>query len=199
MSPLRTHPAPERWLRWVERRVPEAESAEMARHLERCARCRRDVELMRRVEPGRAVPAWRGPSAAALAAAARMPSQRGPGRVDAGRARAVEWTPRDVRGIGAVDTGEAQMISRYFDAAGVAVLAVPPGEAPEWRFDGRVWLRRPMDGAIRVVLAHEDHVLASVEIADGGRFRFSEVVGNGWTLEIHLPDGEVLVLKDPYA
>jgi hypothetical protein len=129
----------------------------------------------------------------------RMPAQR-PAPPAPARTHAVRWATRDVRGSGGSvlsGTRETLLLARSCPGAELSVMATPPAGDGCWRIEGRVWLHRADSGAIGVVLAHQDHVLAASELADGGHFCFEEPVGRGWALEFHLPHGETLRVEDP--
>ena len=105
--------------------------------------------------------------------------------------------PRDVRGTGAGVAGDARIVAQSTDDAQVSIMVLPPSGDRQWQLEGRVWLKQPSDQPIGVVLCHDDHVLQQCTLPDGGRFRMSETMAAGWSLEFHLPSGNVLVMKDP--
>ena len=196
MTPRPKHPGTGDWLRYLDGAA--GEGVEMERHLAACSSCREEVAFLRGIEGARRVPRWAAPGARARTSARTLPggaSVPPPPR----RAAAVAWPPSDVRGAGLLETGGARMVSHSTPEADLGVLAVPPRGNGPWRIEGRIWLARPATGSIRIVLVHDDHVFAARETEDGGRFTLEEVLPPGWTLEVHLPGGRTLLVKDPHA
>ena len=75
-------------------------------------------------------------------------------------------------------------------------MVVPPLGEGLWHIRGRIWLRPPHPTPTRIVLAHQDHVLADMVTDPRGRFRLDEALTPGFHLEIHLPTGRVVELQD---
>jgi hypothetical protein len=89
-----------------------------------------------------------------------------------------------------------RVLARSVPGADLSVMVVPPVGEGLWHIRGRVWLRPPHPRPARIVLAHHDHVLADVSADPTGRFRLDEALAPGFHLEIHLPDGQVVELRD---
>jgi hypothetical protein len=195
VTPKRTHPTPEEWTAWIRdpRGAPDAPARE--EHLATCATCRSLVDTLRLVEHARGVETWENAPEDLVQRVLDRPDDPS---LDAPREfDAVEWRPLDVRGGSPAAVGSARTASRVFDAGEVGIVATPPASDGLWHIQGRVWLRDDQRAVIRVVLVHDDHVIASIATTPGRDFELSEAVGSGWSLEIHLPGEDVLVLEEP--
>jgi hypothetical protein len=192
------HPSLLDWMQWLRGRLDGARAAQLQAHLQECARCTKDRELLAPFYGAVRVGPLSAPPRRARERVRRLPAQR-PAPPAPARPHSVRWPARDVRGFGPASTGESAMVARSCPGAEISVMATPPRGDGRWRIEGRVWLHQPDARAIGVVLAHDDHVLATAELRDGGQFALEEIVSTGWTLEFHLPAGGTLVLKDPFA
>ena len=116
------------------------------------------------------------------------------------RRRTVHWDAADVRSPGGPSVADdAKIVAGSCPGGEVSVLVHPPLENATWSFEARIWFAEPDDTARAVIgLVHDDHVLQRHEVADGEMCRFEEIVPDGWSLEIHLPDGDTVVLDDPF-
>ncbi|HMB67999.1 MAG TPA: hypothetical protein VKU85_01765 [bacterium] len=195
MTPRRPHPDLLTWTRWMEDPGSLPDSDEMERHLGRCESCRRLVEMLREVGTARRVSRWASPPEETVWSALNRPAEPAP-RVPR-RPRRAEWQPLDVRGGGLGATGEARLASHALENAEVGIVAVPPGPDGRWRITGKVWVRGGQSVELEVVLIHDDHVVAVTRTTPAGEFELEEVVGPGWSLEVHLPDGTAVTLAEP--
>lgn len=195
MTPKRTHPTLEEWTAWIRDPHGAPNAAELEQHLVACDTCGPLVDTLRFVERARGVDSWENAPEDLVQRALDRPDDP---PTDAPREfDAVEWRPLDVRGGSLAAVGAARTASRVFDTGEVGIVAVPPGADGLWHIQGRVWLRDDERAVIRVVLVHDDHVIASVATTSGRDFEWNEAVGSGWSLEIHLPGEDVLVLEEP--
>jgi len=154
-------------------------------------------KFTRRVRAASRVSRWTAPPARLRGKVIGLARGRDIAPGPAARPRVIPRAAADVRGGGPGGAPETRMVSYSFPGAEVGLLTVPPAGDDGWRIEGRVWLAVPSERPIRVLLIHEDHVLAETSLLDGSRFRIDETVGPGWCLELHLPDGETIVLEDP--
>ncbi len=198
MNPRQAHPGMDIWVRFIAGEGEGTEEREsLASHLESCSRCTKDTEFLQNLQRARRVPKWVAPPTELSSAARRRP-QGATLPPAPTQPRNVRWAPADVRG-GVSTASASRMVSRMFPQAELGIVAIPPEASGEWRIEGRVWLREADARAIQVLLVHDDHVIASTEVFDGGYFELEDVVGSGWSLELHLPTGETLRLEDPDA
>lgn len=171
------------------------DDALFARFAGHCDRCRAEADLVRTAVQARGMRRWAMPPADLSRRA-----QRFPGRPETPppprRARPAHWVAGDVRAHPLGGSSQSHLVSEIVDDAEISVAAVPPEGDGTWRIEGRVWLRRG-EGAIRLVLRQDDHVLVHAATRDGEFFELDEPVGPGWVLEIHLPSGEVVSVEDP--
>jgi len=195
MTPRRPHPDAAAWSRWIDDPASAAEGAELEAHLESCASCRRLVEMLREVHVARRVARWDSPPETAVWAALSRPAEPAPARP--GRPRRVDWEPVDVRGVGLGATGLARVASQALRDGEVGIVAVPPGPEGRWRITGKVWTHGRPTATAEIVLVHDDHVVGVTRTGESGDFELEEVVGPGWSLEIHLPGGETVTLEEP--
>jgi hypothetical protein len=195
MTPRPRHPDPAAWSQWIDDSVSTPDAAELERHLETCAGCRRLVGLLREVRTARRIARWDTPPESVVWPAMSRPAEPPP-RLPR-RARRADWQPLDVRSGGLGATGEARTASHALADGEVGIVAVPPGPEGRWRITGKVWRHGGPSGSADVVLAHADHVVAVTRTGAAGDFEMEEVVGPGWSLEIHFPDGPTVTLGEP--
>lgn len=94
---------------------------------------------------------------------------------------------------------EASELSASFEGGEIA-CRVEAGPLPgEWLVRGAVWISDPALQPIAIDWIDGDHVLASIPIASGEPFRFEEVAGKGWHLELRFSDGRVFALRPSLA
>jgi len=198
MKKRSNHPTLEQWRSWLAGDPSAGEGEDLREHLDGCAACADAVDLLRRLVDVALEDSWEPPPERVRSAAYELPRDR-PVAPPSHAPMPVHWAPADVRGgeVGRLQDG--QMVVGSFAAAQMSVVAVPPEGEGLWRIDGRIWLRRPDQRSVRVVLCQQDHVLAQTECRDGESFQLEELLGPGWTLEIHLPTGESYELRDPAA
>ncbi len=185
------HPSVEQWSQWL----TSGASEPLTNHLVSCASCTEEVELLRALRECVSVPL--------PGVVQRIPSdlvQRQPSRVPPlpmGKRR-VAWRPKDIRGVDfAIESGP-RMLNLSDPEAEVSIRVSPPTADVMWTFEGSIWLTTDApDPTINLVLLLGDHVLELATARDGEEFVIRQVVGAGWTLEIHLPSGKSLVLEDP--
>jgi len=170
----------------------EAELAEFAAH---CDRCRAEADLVRTAATARRWRRWTSPPADLSQRARRFPG-RPHTPPPPHEVRPATWVAGDVRAHPLGGSSPSHLVSEIVDDAEISVAAVPPDGDGTWRIEGRIWLRRG-EGAIRLVLRQDDHVLVHTATRDGEFFELDEPVGPGWVLEIHLPSGEVVAVEDP--
>ncbi len=191
------HPTSAEWIEWI--RSGRSEPPGLAAHLARCVACRERASSLGELARHDDV-RWALPSSDVLdrtlrgleESARREETAPARGR----RRKSLDWIPADVRTSALAPELAPRVVSRRVGSARVSLYAAPiPGE-PAWSVRGRVWLDEPQ-GDIRVFLVHRDHVAALARIASGGTFHFEEPVPSGWSLEILLPSGEFLVLREP--
>lgn len=194
MSPKRSsHPTSDSLLQWVLDPTDLETATDVETHVKKCARCKKEIEFLQSVHQFTNKAKFAKPSAELQRKARKMPKvAKAP--VAEGTQKSLLWTPPDVRGAGVADAMESQLISHFFPEAEVGLIAVPPSADGIWKLEGRVWLTSPAPKPITLVLAQDDHVLQTIEVADGEFFTLEEVMGPGWRLEMHLPDGPVLTL-----
>lgn len=107
--------------------------------------------------------------------------------------------PTDVRATTAVGDPRTRLLSCGSDHVDVS-LAVHRPEGPGLlTLEGRVWTVDPDVDPVEIVWVHADHVLARRRVRDGDTFSLEAAPVRGWTLEVHLPGVEVLVVEDPAA
>ena len=93
--------------------------------------------------------------------------------------------------------GDDTILAASATGGHVTLVASPPREGPEWTFDLRVWMPGAAASDVAcVALLHEDHAIADFDLRDGARRCFHEVVPAGWQIEVFLPSGEIIVLRD---
>lgn len=195
MSARRTHPTLDAWLTWIE----GGESGrELTEHLATCASCRALIGALRSARSARARGAWQEPSDEVLGRALGATKEKRLANVK--RTRPMQWQASDVRGDGgSAVADDARIVAGSCTGGEISVLVHPPLRDASWRFEARVWLTEaPADARAVIGLVHGDHVLQRHEARDGEMVRFEEIVAEGWTLEIHLPGGETVLLGDPF-
>lgn len=196
MNARRAHPTLEVWLAWIDGAVDDDGLRE---HLVQCASCRALTDTLRISRDARARGIWAEPSDDVLARAfgarteAILPRARRP--------RGIEWQAADVRSGGDASVADdAKIVAGSCAGGEISVLVHPPLRDASWHFEARVWLRDAATDARAVIgLVHGEHVLQQLAARDGETVRFDEVVAGGWALEIHLPNGESVVLRDPFG
>jgi hypothetical protein len=195
VSPIRSHPSHDDWIRWIQDRSGDDRDA-LEKHVQECARCRKIVKVLRELESARRTTTWETPPDTIAAFAEKRPNE--PVVAPSPETESVEWRPAGVRGVegGLATAGEARLASQVFEDGEVGILAVPPRGDGRWVIRGTIWLRRG-DGDIHVSLVHGEHVIATTTVRSGADFEIEEVVGEGWHLEIRLPGGGGLRLEEP--
>ncbi|MAF27202.1 MAG: hypothetical protein QF819_01310 [Gemmatimonadota bacterium] len=197
MTARRNHPAPDDWRAWLEGKGTARRRTELEEHHDTCVRCRREVGTLRVLLRAKQAMKWVAPPERVRKLVERLPDGRLLPDLTAA-ARPLAWAPADVRGGGMGAAGQTRMVSRVVPEAEVGIMATPPKGDGRWRIQGKVWLRKEKPGdAVRIALIHQEHVIARADLPSGGDFVLDEAVGSGWTLEVHLPDGETLTLEDP--
>ena len=197
MKTPRSHPPLEQWMRWLD---GDPVDGDLERHLEDCGACRALVDTLESAQRAKGRGVWREPPAELVDRAVRVRTEK---RLPPShRTRPVSWSATDVRGdAAAVTDDDARIVAASADAGELSLLVRPPRRDARWSFELRVWLG-PEDEAApaaEVGLVHGDHVVARHEVRDGEVLRFREIVPAGWSLEIHMPDGEALVVHDPFG
>jgi anti-sigma factor RsiW len=195
VSPTRSHPSHDDWIRWIEEH-PGDDRTTLEKHLQGCARCREIVQVLRTLESARRASSWETPPEALAASAEKRPSE--PTVVPPPETESVEWSLAGVRAVGGslATAGEARFASQVFDDGEIGILAVPPRGDGRWIIRGTIWLRRG-EGDIHVSLVHGEHVISTTTVRSGVDFEIEEVVGAGWHLEVRLPGGGGLRLEEP--
>ena len=144
---------------------------------------------------------WHRPPRALADRVRRFPADApAPPRSD--HTESLAWMPSDVRsGSDVRNAGEPVLLSRILDDGELAITAVVPEDGGAWSFTGRVWLHDDAGGKaqVKVLLVHDDHVLSDITVKSGEFFEFEEVVAEGWSIEVHMPNDSTLVLDDPTA
>jgi len=196
MNSLTNHPSIEAWHAWLSKEGAGPQRQEMTDHFQVCKQCQSDVELLKTLSKAEMDQPWEAPPVAISDEVANKPGSDPVPKLDH-QPVSMEWTPPDVRSaaLGAVDDG--QMVVGSYPEAQMSVMAIPPQGEGLWRISGRVWLTDPDPRPLRVVLCLDDHVLTTAEVKDGENFEIEELLGPGWSLEVHLPTGESYELKDP--
>ena len=145
---------------------------------------------------------WVDPPADHTEAAASLPSsgQASMAPKPDAAASMVNWAAPDVRGTApATVAGQPRTATHAFDAGEVTLMITPPQGNASWRIQGTVWLREPVTVPFRVFWVQGEHVVHALEATEGELFEMEEVVGAGWQIEIHLPDGSVLCVAEPQS
>ena len=202
MSARRRHPSLEDWKLWI---ASGEQAGSLHDHHSTCTACRALVDTLRTVRRVRATGTWTTPPDHLTASAVAVAGRRRPPRPS--RSVPLSCLPVDVRGDAVVMADDARIVAGSCEEGEVSVLVRPPLEDANWSFEARVWCSDTGQGGahgdpgatITVVLVHDDHVIRSVEVADGARARVEDVVPGRWRLEIHMPGGTTLVLDDPFA
>lgn len=190
------HPLLDDWIE-LQRGTASRERAQSLRdHLEGCPACTADARLLRELEALPLEP-WGQLPAAQRARARAMPTGQ-PAPPPSSRHRRFSLSPADVRSFAGVPAASraGRALARSIPGADLSVMVTPPEGEGLWRIRARVWLRPPHPTPARLVLVHQDHVLADVSADPTGRFRLEEALAPGFRLEIHLPDGQVVELRD---
>lgn len=199
MSAARKHPTFEQWRRFVvEPDQVEGRDA-LQEHLDACERCRGEVELVRGLARAGAVGGWVEPPDAILEQVLAGAAGEAPAPPAAEDAEELDWELADVRGSGLAAADEGVFLARSLPGVQLSVMVTPPRGSGRWEIEGRVWLLEGQDGPVQLLLVQDDHVLARTTPGEGGRFRLEEVAGPGWALELRLPDGRTLLVRDPLA
>ncbi len=191
MTPVSRHPTAEEWIAWIEAGSDPA--SEQAAHLASCAACREAADSLRELHTARKA-TWRLPPELLTR---RALARRGrPAPATAQRVREIRFAAADVRS-GATAAGEPRTLSGSTDGVRVGLLAVPRPADRHWAIRGVAWLEGAAE--VRVLLVHDDHVLADTLLVRSGEFAFDEPSPPGWTLEVHPAAGTPLVIRDPEA
>lgn len=191
----RRHPSLEAIRAWI---ADADASPEIGEHVADCRSCRALVDALGAARRARSRGPWVDPPDDVVERALGVKSSRRLPRRD--EKKTVHVDPADVRsGDGAAVADDAMIVAGSCAGGDVSVLVHPPLDDALWRFEARVWLAESDgDASATIGLVHDDHVLQSHAAADGAMVRFEEIAPEGWCLEVHMPNGEVVVLDDPF-
>ena len=139
---------------------------------------------------------WGRPSSRARERVRRMPSEELLGPVAPEAMESI--APDDVRAANdALAAGEEIVVTCSHAQADLTVSIRPPDADGAWRVSGRAWLVERPGAPLVLALVHDDHVLSTIEVADGEYFELEEILPKGWHLEVHLAGGACLRVEDP--
>lgn len=105
--------------------------------------------------------------------------------------------PDDIRSAAALGETTGAMITRSLPGLDVTLMVSPPKGDELWTVQGRIWLNPKTQTTVQVALVQDTNVLGVRSIADGGRFKFQDILVGEWKLEFHLSDDRVVVLRVP--
>lgn len=198
-----SHPGPEVLTRLAQGLLEPDAASEVRSHLAGCARCRDELESITAMLRAGRVRRWEDPPSVVTDRAGHLPGEPpAPGGDDA-PAEVVSLIPTDVRGSGTAAAGYGQSVSRAVEGAELAVAVFPPGPRGLEHIQGRVWLddadgdaADAADRAIDVLVVIGDHVIDRAQVRSGEVVDL-QVVPGAWRLEVHLPDGRMVVVERP--
>jgi hypothetical protein len=192
------HPSLDDWKSYLELSSEDVRARKLHAHLQGCRGCAGLVEVLRSVRGELGKEPWRTPDPELVRRAGRLPKKLRPAP-DVRRPLPLSWDAVDVRGTGSGTVEEGRIVARSCPGADLSIVVLPPRGEHLWVVEGRIWLRRPVGSRILLVFTQGDHVVRQEEVDDGEHFRIEELVGPGWTLEIHLPAGDTILLHDPFT
>lgn len=170
-----------------------------------------DDRLDALADRARAIGAWRSPPSAVVTrvmeSAASRPASSGPasGVVaedvavgDGARAGAPATFARSPGSSRSPWSGGTERTACWTWPGGEIALRVEAGTAlGSWIVRGLVWARGADLGGLALDWVCGDHVLTTLELANGVPFQVEEITGPDWHLELRLPDGNAFVLGPP--
>ena len=192
MTAREQHPPEEKWWQWVVRGSDL--DTDLGKHVQECEHCRDVVEAFELLVRAGRSRRWALPSSSIYRRALRIKEDPAPSEAES--AQALDWTLAEVRGSAMAEETESRVASGSLPGIQVSLVAAPRAADLMWTIRGKLWSDSP-SSVSRVLLVHDDHVLAQSILIGSGEFAFEEAVAKGWSIEIHGAPGETLILHGP--